>query len=286
MAINGKGLAWILIATVGFSVIPIIASMGFAENYTPVTLLFYRFFIAGIVFLIYCVLSRKKIALQDKSTVVAMCTAGGLYSIQCIFFFSAFQYISSSVGEIVYHCYPLFVLPLAAVFLHESLTAQKIFGVVLAVAGTAVILYSPWELAEIKGIVYVFVSTFTSSFYMVFTKKYLGSIDSAALTMYLCFVCAAVYFVYGLMKGELAAPTGYKAFVYIGILSFWSTIVGFFAFMKAISLLTAGQVSVFSLLEPVFTVTLAYIMLGDKLAALQIAGALVILAGIIIYDRA
>jgi drug/metabolite transporter (DMT)-like permease len=38
-------------------------------------------------------------------------------------------------------------------------------------------------------------------------------------------------------------------------------------------------------LEPVFTVILAYMLLGDKLTALQIAGTAVILIGIVIYDR-
>jgi drug/metabolite transporter (DMT)-like permease len=185
----------------------------------------------------------------------------------------------------VYHCYPLFVLILAAIFLRERVTVQKTLGAVLAVAGTFVILYAPWESAEIKGIVYVFISTLASSAYMVFAKKRLGGMDSATLTMYLCFVCAAVCFVYGLARGELALVTAHRALLYVAVLSFWSTIGGFFAFMKAISLLTAGQTAVFSLLEPVFTVILAYMLLGDKLTVPQIAGTAVILLGIVIYDR-
>jgi drug/metabolite transporter (DMT)-like permease len=120
---------------------------------------------------------------------------------------------------------------------------------------------------------------------MIFAKRRLADMDGATLTMYLCFVCAAVCLVYGLARGELTLLATPKAFLYVAVLSFWSTIVGFFAFMKALSLLTAGQASVFSLLEPVFTAALSYILLGDALTAPQIAGACVILLGIGIYER-
>ncbi|MGL6106200.1 EamA family transporter [Romboutsia sp.] len=62
----------------------------------------------------------------------------------------------------------------------------------------------------------------------------------------------------------------------------FSTIVGFFAFMKVISLLSVGQVSILSLIEPIFTIILAYIILGTKLTILQIIGTVVILLAIYI----
>jgi len=114
-----------------------------------------------------------------------------IYSIQCIFFFSSFNHISSSLGEIIFHCYPLFVLITAKVFLDESITLNKVLGVGLSVIGIGIVLYAPWNVAEITGIIYVIISALTSSIYMVYTKKKVVDIDNTVLTMYLCSVCSA-----------------------------------------------------------------------------------------------
>lgn len=53
-------MAYIVIATLGFSIIPILANMGLSSNLSSAVLLFYRFFIAGLIFLFYCVITKKE----------------------------------------------------------------------------------------------------------------------------------------------------------------------------------------------------------------------------------
>lgn len=285
MILNKKGILYVVIATLGFSIIPILASMGLSSGLSSAALLFYRFFIAGLVFLIYCLISKRKIILRNKKEALYICVAGIIYSIQCISFFSAFKYISPSIGEIVYYCYPLFTLILAELFLKEKITKQKVAGIVFSIMGTAIVLYSPWEAPEIRGIIYVVTAAFVSAVYMVYTKKRVVDVDTIVLTMYLCFVCSIIYLVYSTVNNEFVIISSPRIILYVCILAFWSTIIGFFAFMKAISLLSVGQVSILSLLEPIFTIVLSYIILGIKLTTLQIVGTAVILSAIYIYDR-
>ncbi|GAA0712819.1 EamA family transporter [Paraclostridium ghonii] len=285
MKTNNKGVVYIVIATLGFSIIPILANMGLENNLSSATLLFYRFFIAGVVFLAYCVITKRKICLKDKKEALYICVAGVIYSVQCISFFSSFQYISPSIGEIIYHCYPLFTLILASLILKEGVTKKKVIGVILSVVGTSIVLYAPWQMAEIRGIMYVIMAALVSAIYMVYTKKRITNMDTIVLTMYLCFVCCAIYFLYSMVNGEFVFISNPKIIFYVSILALFSTIVGFFAFMKAISLLSVGKVSILSLFEPIFTILLDYIILGTKLTILQIIGTAVILLAIYIYDR-
>lgn len=279
-----KGIIYVVIATLGFSIIPILANLGLSSNLTSATLLFYRFFIAGLVFLAYCIITKRNILIKDKKQALFICIAGVIYSVQCISFFSAFKYISPSIGEIIYHCYPLFTLILAALFLKEEVTKQKIVGVILSIVGTSIVLYAPWQVSEIRGIVYVIITALVSAIYMVYTKKYIADVDTIMLTMYLCFVCSIVYFGYSMVNGEFVIITSINIIFYVSMLAFWSTIIGFFAFMKAITLLSVGQVSILSLLEPIFTILLAYVILQNQLTILQIIGTGVILFAIYIYD--
>lgn len=280
-----KGIIYIVLATLGFSLIPIMAQIGLSPDMTAGTLLFYRFFIAGVLFLVYCLATGKKILLDSRASSLKVIAAGCIYSAQCIFFFSSFNYISSSVGEILYHCYPLFVLVLANVFLKEPITRNKLIGVILSIAGVCIVLYAPWSSAEIRGIVYVVATALISSFYMVYTKKYASEIDTTVLTMYLCIVCSVVYFGYSMIRGEFAVPDNIDIVLNIMVLAVCSTVVGFFCFMKAISLLSVGQVSILSLLEPIFTIAIAFAFLDVKLTAMQCIGTGIVLAAIYVYER-
>ena len=170
ISLKKSGIVYIIFATLGFSLIPIMAQIGLSPDMTAGTLLFYRFFIAGILFLLYCIVTHKKVVLEDRASFFSVILAGCIYSAQCIFFFSSFNYISSSIGEILYHCYPLFVLVLANVFLKETITKNKVLGVVLSIIGMCIVLYAPWSSAEIRGIIYVVLTAIISSIYMVYTK--------------------------------------------------------------------------------------------------------------------
>ena len=279
-----KGVLFMLLATIGFSIIPVLASIGFTLDLSAAALLFYRFLMAALFFLAYCFVKKKSLKLESTKFYIVVILAGIIYAIQCLLFFSAFRYISPSLGEILYHCYPLFILVLAAIVLKERITTQKIIGVILSIAGVAITLFAPWNITEIRGIIFVVMTAFISSIYMVFTKKYTSTIDTTVLTTYLCFVCASVFLGYILIFGEFVWINTWKEFLNAGLLAFWSTIIGLFAFMKAISYLDIGLVSILSLSEPIFTILLSYIILGTTLTMLQIIGTTIILIAIYIYE--
>lgn len=279
------GVIYIVIATLGFSIIPILAQLGLSASLAASTLLFYRFFLAFIIFFFYAFSTKKKFILDKKVEYLNVIFAGFIYALQCIFFFSAFKYISSSLGEIIYHCYPFFVLILAHFFLNETITKNKLIGVFLSIVGIIITIYGPLGNKDIRGIAYVLMSAFMSSVYIIFTKKKASNIDTTVLTMYLCVVCSIVYFIYSLITNQFILITDWDLILNVIILAVCSTVIGFFAFMKSITLLSAGYVSVLSLLEPIFTIVLAYIMLDVALTPLQIIGTIIVVTSVYIYEK-
>lgn len=69
----------------------------------------------------------------------------------------------------------------------------------------------------------------------------------------------------------------------VGILSTFVAIVGFVAGARRIG---AAQASLVSTIEPVWTVTLAAILLGERLTPVQVAGGALILVGVVIAQTA
>lgn len=70
---------------------------------------------------------------------------------------------------------------------------------------------------------------------------------------------------------------GWVAIVYLGA---FASAVSYFLYNKALETLTASQVGNFVNLDPVIGVIIALIFLHERISALQIVGALMVLAGI------
>jgi len=277
------GLFWTISATIGFSIIPILAKLGLATGLSAGILLFYRFFIATVFFFLYCLVRRIRFVLPKK-VLLSVLLAGVIYSVQCLCYFSAFNYISAPLGAVLYNCYPIFVLLLSRMYLAEKITFPKLFAVIVTILGTVIVLYAPWGIPQIMGIALIIATAFISSVYMVYNKKFTSEIDSVVLTFYVCMICALCYLIHSLITNEFVIITNYTIWINVSLLAFWSTIIGLFGFMKAISLLNVALVSVITLAEPIFTIILSVIILSEALTIQQIIGGVVVIAGIYIYE--
>jgi drug/metabolite transporter (DMT)-like permease len=280
-----KGIFWILLATLGFSIIPVLAKLGLRSGLGSSTLLFYRFLIAFLAFAIF--LKAKGVAIKlERRNIKTVAAAGVIYALQCWCYFTAFNYIPASIGAILFNCYPIFVLAGSRLFLKDPITKNKVIGVVTAIVGTVILLYEKWETPQIAGLVLVILTALISSVYMVYNKKFTVELDDAVLTMYICLICAVCFLVHSVAVGEFIVITDAMNWLNVALLAVWSTIIGLYGFMRAISLLNLGFVSVINLTEPIFTVALSYIILSESLTAQQIVGGAVVILGIYFYEKA
>jgi len=280
-----KGILFVVISSLGFSIIPILATLGFSADITAGAMLFYRFLIAACLFFVYCIVKRQPLIFQEKKNYGYLTIAGIIYATQCTLYFSAFHYISAAVGEVIFYIYPVFVAILSAIFLKEQITKFKVVGIAAALAGIGVVLYAPGGGIQMKGVLLVILSAFTSSCYFTFNKKFTSAINTTVLMTYICTVCAGVSLIYSLSRGEFSVPGDWKVWLNIGILAVWSTVIGLFCLMKGLKLLEAGMASIVSLSEPIFTILLSFLILGTSLTPFQFLGAAVVMIAIYIYEK-
>lgn len=280
-----KGVFYILASSLGFSIIPILATLGLSTNISTETLLFYRFFLAGVVFFAYSLVRQRPFLFQSRKNSLYLVTAAIIYSIQCILFFSAFQYIAPALGEVIFYIYPVFVAVLSVIFLKESMTKYKITGIFIALVGISVVLYAPGGGVHLKGVVLVILSALASSCYFIFNKKFTSDISAPVIMTYVCFTCSVLYLAYSLLSGEFTVPSQGKVWLYILLLALWSTSVGLFCLMQGLKLLSSGMASLLSLMEPIFTILLSYAIFGTALSPVQLMGTGMVIVAIYIYDR-
>ncbi|WP_373081345.1 DMT family transporter [Fusobacterium animalis] len=279
-----KGIISIFISTLGFSVIPIFAKLGIDEGYSSSLLLFYRFLFATFIFYFYLKL-KKHVFFSEKNIKYKIYIGGFIYSLQCLCYFTAFKYISTSLGAIIYNTYPVFTVIFSYIFLKTKITIRMIIGIILAIIGSIFVVYSPMTENKIIGIILIILTTIFSGIYMVYSKKNFETINSIELTTYISFTCSIVFLIITLFTKNFIFINSTSILFYILCLSIFSTVIGLFGFMKAISLLDVGLVSVINLIEPFFTIIFSYILFKDSLTFLQIIGGFIIIVGVYFYEK-
>jgi drug/metabolite transporter (DMT)-like permease len=286
------GTAFVVASAVAFGAMAILARVAFASGVDTPTLLALRFGIAAVAMLAIAI--ARRIPFPTGSMLGALCLLGALgYGGQAFSFFTALTLAPAGLCALLLYLHPALVALMAAVFLHEKLTVVKLAALALALAGTvltiAPALSSPQELPATAGIAtgiaFAIAAAVFYSLYIV-VGSWLGRRVAAFPVSTIVIVsAAAVFIVASVARGPQwpQTPAGWIAVAAIALLSTVAAITLYFAGLKRIG---PTRASTLSTLEPLVTVTLAAIVLGERIAPVQMAGGALILAAVVLLARA
>jgi drug/metabolite transporter (DMT)-like permease len=298
---SARGYAFIALTTVLFSTMEI-ALKTVAGRFNPLQLNFLRFMIGGLFLLPFALRSLKKrgttleardfgfFALSGLACVVASMS---LYQL-------AIQYCKASIVAILFSCNPVFVLPLAAIFLKERIRGFNIATLIASLAGMLCIV-NPFNAgAEVSliGLVLSVVSAIVFAIYGVMGRTKSGRIGGLATTAF-SFLFGSLELVIIIFLSRLPAisnwldATGLGEFARIpffkgldfGVLPIFAYIslcvtgVGFAAYFMAIEETSASTAAIVFYIKPALAPILALLILGESIAPSTIAGIVLIVVG-------
>jgi drug/metabolite transporter (DMT)-like permease len=277
------GALAIAVSAASFGAMAIFARYAYAAGADVVAVLFLRFLIAATLLTVVMIATRRR--WPSRRNVAILAAMGGIgYVGQSFSFFSALNHASAGLVALLLYLYPFLVTVLGALFLGRKLTSARIAAVIAALAGTALTIGGGGG-GEPLGIVLGVSAALIYSIYILVGSRVMSEeAPLAAATVVM--IAAAVVF------GALAAATapawprtagGWIAVLAIAVVSTVVAMVSFFAGMQKLG---AADAATLSTLEPVVTVLLAAIFLGEAIAPNQIAGGAIILGAVIWLTRA
>ncbi|VVD92843.1 DMT family transporter [Pandoraea anhela] len=272
----------IAVSASAFGAMAIFARGATAAGADIVAMLLFRFFVAAVLLMIWCRLQRVRFPSRRQSLYIAM--MGGIgYVGQSLCFFGALQYAQASLVALLLYLYPVFVTILAAIFLHERLTPVKLGALMLCSLGTAFTVGGGQ--GQPLGVALAVAAALIYSGYIVIGARVTRGVDARATATLVC-VAATVSF--GVMAAIRASqglalhwPAGVAGWGALAAIAVCSTVVAILTFFAGLQRLGAGRASMLSTLEPVVTVLLAAMLLGETLTAVQWGGGALILAGVV-----
>jgi len=264
----------------GGNVVSIKLGMG---EISPITMATFRFLIGGSAIFFYAALRRIALRLA-RGEIFLHLMNGLLFAVQIALFYLGTFRTSASHASVLINTHLFFVAVLAHFFiLHDRLSARKIFGLTLAFLGAVVLFMDRPERAMEKvsllGNGFVLVSAFVLAVKTVYIKRLIERIDPVKVVFWEMAIGVPLLGMVAFFSGEgipdQATPRLIGAMLYQGL------VVGAFCFVASTVLLkryAASSIASFSVLVPLFGVTLSHFILGDPLTPhLTIGGGMIIL---------
>lgn len=184
---------------------------------------------------------------------------------------------------------PLIVLTLTAILGHESLSLQKIGGIVLALGGLGILQARAGTVAgpTFWGDLMSFGSAFAFSCYVVFGKAMVVKHGPFIPTTFAFFAGALALFPTTLYFGWNFDFSKVSLAAWCGILymALASSVIASILYYHVLGKLSASRVSSFSYLQPLMASTLGITLLGEHVSTALIGGGVLILSGVFLTER-
>jgi drug/metabolite transporter (DMT)-like permease len=283
-ALGLLALCWLLAAGVFIAV-------KWAGTYTPPwTLAFFRLLFATLFLLPFVASHFREMAVRLREHYLVILSVGALgLALTQGALFTALNLSSAINVSIVFSVWPITAIILAAVFLGDRLTPLQIIGVILCFAGVLVVVAqgNPDTIIRMGvnvGDLWVIAAVLCFSFYTVMIKKV--RIDLAALPLLVLILgsaslASAPFFVWEIFHDQRITVDWHDiaAIAYVAIPGGG---IMYLLFNTGIAMLGAAKASVTFYLQTLFTVVLAYFLLGEQLHIYHAVGIALIATGIII----
>ncbi len=273
------GICLILISAASFGAMAIFAKFAYSTGIPIHSLLFYRFSIALIIMLPIAVLQKRQFPRGvDFFILVGMGSIG--YAGQSYCFFSAINLIPTALAAILLYLYPVFVAVLSIFFLDEQLTKSKITALCLAIGGTILVVGIETN-GNLQGILFAVGAALIYSVYTITGARIMKRNDTFTASIVVIGSAAFFYCLYNVQAG-LFIPRQGIVWMNIVAIAVVSTVVAIYTYFQGMKLSGAVNASMLSCFEPVTTMVLAVIILGQYIGWMQLAGAALILSSAVI----
>lgn len=263
-----------------------------AHGMGPVMQLGARSAIAAILVVLLILLRGEKLSFRD-GTLLPGLGAGTLFALEFLFVALGLQYTTASHMSVFLYTAPIFtVLGLHWLIPGERIGPAQWAGSFAAFVGIAVAFSNgfvdqsrDWQDILIGDALGVLGGIFWAATTLLIRKSALSEAPPATTLFYQLAGCGVILLVIAAFSGQVAAARP-NAVVW-GSLFFQAVIIAFFSFLVWFWMLRkylASRLSVFSFLTPLFGVGFGVLVLGDPLDMRFVAGAVLVMAGVILVN--
>lgn len=277
-----------IIATLFFAGAFIAGKFSIAEFPIP-SLTFFRFGIAGLVlFLVLIIQGRNLFIPRKEIPVVFLLSLLGMVGYH-LFFFAALKHTSTINTSLIAATNPVFTTIFASIFLKDKINARTILGVSFSFVGVLFLItngnISVFENMSFNiGDLLMLCAILCFSSYFIILKNVLTRINPFTLTAYVFIFCAIILLPFVIYENPFSylpnvTSKGWGSLLYMSI---FSSVIAYLIQQISVQRIGPVKTSLYINLVPVFSMFLAYFILGEQITYHKIIATIIILTGVFV----
>ena len=276
------GTIYILASALCFGSMAIFARMAYASGVDTPTLLLLRFTIAAV--LMWTILLAKRMALPRGKGMIMLIAMGAIgYAGQAFCYFTALTLASAGLVALLLYTYPAIVAILSRIVFKHPLTRVQIAAVAIALAGSMLTIGKAVD-GKPLGIFFGLLGAFIYSVYILTGSRFPKDVTPTASTTVIASAAAITYSGIVAIKGFHPPATG-AGWLAVFAIAVVCTVMAILFFFEGMARVGPVRASVFSTIEPVFTVVLASILLGETITPMRVVGGALIVGAVILLAK-
>jgi drug/metabolite transporter (DMT)-like permease len=244
--------------------------------------------LAGAVFAVFVRMTGRWASLRrlPRRVVLTGLALGAFgYSLQSGLFFAAIDRLDVSMVALILYTYPAFVTVAAIALGRVAPSLRTGVALSVATAGVVLVLLAGGSGGfELVGALLALGASLTYTTYILVSDSVLGDVDPFALALLVLTGGSFSYAIGTLATGSLDLALSGEAWLWLVLIVLVSTVLAVSCFFAGLRLVGPSEAAILSTFEPPVTVVLAFLILGERLTAPQLAGGALVLAAVVLLQ--
>jgi drug/metabolite transporter (DMT)-like permease len=254
----------------------------------PVAIGFWRVTLAAPALLLWFLLERRPAGADlRRGDVRMLAAAGACFAGDLAVWHLSIAFTSVANATLLANVSPIFVALVSWLVFGQRFTRLYVAGVVVAFVGVGILMGRSVEvgpthlLGDALGLL---TAVFYGSYFLI-VARLRARLSTATIMLASAVGTAVILLPIALLAGERILPGDARGWAVLAALGLFSHAGGQSLIAFALAHLPATFSALALLFQPIFAAALAWILLGEPLGPVEIAGAVVILVGIVLARR-
>lgn len=281
-----RGKLYLLISAVLYGISPVLATIAYRGGVNGITLTFLRSALSVPVLYIIIRATRRSMHLDRAHirSIVILGIFGGALPI--LLLYMSYNYIPTGLATTLHFVYPIIIVLVSAVLYHEKISRITLSAVMFVTVG--IFMFNDISTSASRlGIILAILSGILYSFYVIYIDHSgLDRMDYIVLTFYVMIIMSLSTLIFGLIAGTISFNIAPLSWSLGAVISLIVTLGAMPLFQLGVRYEGASTAGIMSTLEPITSIIMGSLFLGEFIGTGQLMGGGMILFGVILSQRA
>lgn len=275
-----KGVLYVIASGLCYGLIGYFGVRIMQEKLSAYNMLFWRFLVSAITifFFSFWQMKKKNFMRSNFSEIAKIFFLSAIFhGSSSAFYFISSAKIGTGLAMILFFIYPLTVVILNRVFYQTKISRSYIFAITAILFGVTLLADFGGLDVSFIGILFGILAAIFFGFYVFAVQK--TSIPPLTLAFVVSLGCCFASAIFAIIDGSFQVPENAQPCFNILAMGVISTALPILFFLRGLEYIDSAKASLLGVSEPLAVLFFGWLLLGEKISAIQLVGSFVILVG-------